>query len=57
MALPKSYYINIKKKGDEYNDMDLDVVSGNKKATKEDVLMFLIGLLDDGYSIKKLEQR
>jgi hypothetical protein len=57
MALPKSYYINIKKKGDEYNDMDLDVVSGNKKATKEDVLMLLIGLLDDGYSIKKVEHR
>jgi hypothetical protein len=57
MALPKSYYINIKKKGDEYNDMDLDVVSGNTKATKEDVLMLLIGLLDDGYSIKKVEHR
>lgn len=54
MTIPKSYFINIKKKGDEYNDMDLDVVSGNKKATKEEVLMLLIGLLDDGYSIKKV---
>jgi len=47
------YYINLRKRGAEYDNFDYDILSGKKPPSVEDMLDFILTMLDDGYTIKK----